>query len=186
MRKKDDFPVSYDYEVSDFNLGKSKNVNSREIFYVKPTNEQSHVYSDKISTNPTESFNQSPPNNRTGGVSQVFEEVPWNFMNSTVSSNKIKKPSIYKNTPLGSEFWKYTIISAKVSTVTADPTLTSQTKGTGRYKGNLIKSKKRGSSNTDIEKMFRWFFTFGHSSKNNSVNRGVYIECKGKSDNGKE
>lgn len=123
------------------------------------------VYSDKISTNPTERFNQSPPNNRTGGVSQVFEKVPWNSINSTVSSNKIKEPSIYKNTPVGNKFWKYMIISPKVSftTVTADPTLMSQTKGTERYKGNLIKSKKRGSSNTDIEKMFRWFYTFGHS-----------------------
>lgn len=118
------------------------------------------VYSDKISTNPTERFNQSLPNNRTGGVSQVSEKVPWNSMNSTVSSNKIKEPSIYKNTPFGNK-----IISSKVSstTVTADPTLMSQAKGTERYKGNLIKSKKRGSSNTDIEKMFRWFYTFGHS-----------------------
>lgn len=165
MRKKGDFPVSYDYKVTGLNLGKSKNVNSREIFYVKPTSEKNQVYSDKISTNPTESFNQSPPNNRTGGVSRVFEEVPWNFKNSTVSSNKIKKPSIYKNTPLGNKFWKYMIISPKVSstTVTADPTLMSQTKGTERYKGNLIKSKKRGSPNTDIEKTFRWFYTFGHS-----------------------
>lgn len=123
------------------------------------------VYSDKISTNPTERFNQSRPNNRTGGVSQVFEKVPWNSTNSTVSSNKIKEPSIYKNTPFGNKFWKYMTISPKVSstTVTADPTLMSQTKGTERYKGNLIKSKKRGSSNTDIEKMFRWFYTFGHS-----------------------
>lgn len=123
------------------------------------------VYSDKISTNPTERFNQSPPNNRTGGVSQVFEKVSWNSINSTVSSNKIKEPSIYKDTPVGNKFWKYMIISPKVSftTVTADPTLMSQTKGTERYKGNLIKSKKRGSSNTDIEKMFRWFYTFGHS-----------------------
>lgn len=123
------------------------------------------VYSDKISTNPTESFNQSRPNNRTGGVSQVFEKVPWNSMNSTVSSNKIKEPSIHKNTPFGNKYLKYMIISPKVSsaTVTADPTLMWQTKGTERYKGNLIKSKKRGSSNTDIEKMFRWFYTFAHS-----------------------
>lgn len=123
------------------------------------------VYSDKISTIPTERFNQSRPNNRTGGVSQVFEKVPWNSTNSTVSSNKIKEPSIYKNTPFGDKFWKYMTISPKVSstTVTADPTLMSQTEGTERYKGNLIKSKKRGSSNTDIEKMFRWFYTFGHS-----------------------
>ncbi|XP_033299037.1 uncharacterized protein LOC117205075 [Bombus bifarius] len=146
------------------------------------------VYSDKISTNPTERFNQSRPNNRTGGVSQVFEKVPWNSTNSTVSSNKIKEPSIYKNTPFGNKFWKYMTSSPKISstTVTADPTLMSQTKGTERYKGNLIKSKKRGSSNTDIEKMFRWFYTFGHSSKNDSVDRGVYIACEGKSHNGKE
>ncbi|XP_033344971.1 uncharacterized protein LOC117231038 [Bombus vosnesenskii] len=146
------------------------------------------VYSDKISTNPTERFNQSRPNNRTGGVSQVFEKVPWNSTNSTVSSNKIKEPSIYKNTPFGNKFWKYMTISPKISsiTVTADPTLMSQAKGTERYKGNLIKSKKRGSSNTDIEKMFRWFYTFGHYSKNDSVDRGVYIACEGKSHNGKE
>lgn len=188
MRKKGDFPVSYDYKVSGFNLGKSKNVNSREIFDVKATSEQSHVYSDKISTNPTESFNQSPSNNRTGGVSQVFEKVPWNSMNSTVSSNEIKEPSIYKNTPFGNKFWNTLVISPKVSstTVTAEPTLMPQTKGTERYKGNSRKSKKRGSSNTDIEKMFRWFYTFSHSSKNNSVDRGVYIACKGKSHNGKE
>lgn len=165
MRKKGDFPVSYDYKVSGFNLGKSKNVNSREIFDVKATSEQSHVYSDKISTNPTESFNQSPSNNRTGGVSQVFEKVPWNSMNSTVSSNEIKEPSIYKNTPFGNKFWNTLVISPKVSstTVTAEPTLMPQTKGTERYKGNSRKSKKRGSSNTDIEKMFRWFYTFSHS-----------------------
>ncbi|XP_020718876.2 uncharacterized protein LOC100644290 [Bombus terrestris] len=188
MRKKGDFSVSYDYKVSGFNLGKSKNVNSREIFDVKATSEQSHVYSDKISTNPTESFNQSPSNNRTGGVSQVFEKVPWNSMNSTVSSNEIKEPSIYKNTPFGNKFWNTLVISPKVSstTVTAEPTLMPQTKGTERYKGNSRKSKKRGSSNTDIEKMFRWFYTFSHSSKNNSVDRGVYIACKGKSHNGKE
>ncbi|XP_050589905.1 uncharacterized protein LOC126921911 [Bombus affinis] len=188
MRKNGDFPVSYDYKVSGFNLGKSKNVNSREIFDVKATSEQSHVYSDKISTNPTESFNQSPSNNRTGGVSQVFEKVPWNSMNSTVPSNEIKEPSIYKNTPFGNKFWNTLVISPKVSstTVTAEPTLMPQTKGTERYKGNSRKSKKRGSSNTDIEKMFRWFYTFSHSSKNNSVDRGVYIACKGKSHNGKE
>lgn len=88
-RKSSDFPISYDY-VTKFNLERIKN--NLEIFDVKTTSEPSRVYSNKISTNSSESFNQSPSNRQTNDVFQVFEKIPWNL------SNKLGKPSTYKKT----------------------------------------------------------------------------------------
>lgn len=157
-RKRSDFPISYDY-VTKFNLEGIKN--SLEIFDVKTTSEPSRVYSNKISTNSSESFNQSPSNRQTNDVFQVFEKIPWNF------SNKLEKPPIYKKLrkpSLDNEFWKYIVISRNVGLTTpaVEPKITSQIKNADKSEASSSKSKKRGSLNTSIEKNLRWFYNFAH------------------------
>lgn len=154
-----DFPVSYDY-VAKFNLERIENVNSLEIFDVKTTSEQSRVYSNKISTNSSESFNQSPSNRQTNDVFQVFEKIPWNF------SNKLEKPPIYKKLrkpSLDNDFWKYIVISRNVSLTTpSEPKIISEIKNAD--------NKSKGSSTKDDEQ---------HSDDR----QGIHIERNGKKHN---
>lgn len=147
-----DFPVSYDY-VAKFNLERIENVNSLEIFDVKTTSEQSRVYSNKISTNSSESFNQSPSNRQTNDVFQVFEKIPWNF------SNKLEKPPIYKKLrkpSLDNDFWKYIVISRNVSLTTpSEPKIISEIKNAD--------NKSKGSSTKDDEQHRYYIFLIVYS-----------------------
>ncbi|CAD1471999.1 unnamed protein product, partial [Heterotrigona itama] len=105
------------------------------------------------------SFNRSNRTNHPiGRVSQAFQKVPWYSVNSTVPFNKIGEPSS------DNEVSKYIAISPKVNSATATtkPTSMLKTESANQSEGNLIKTKKRGSSNTNIEKSFRWFYTFAH------------------------
>lgn len=156
MSDRSDFPISYDYVT---NLERIENVNSLEIFDAKTTSEPSRVYSNKISTNSSESFNQTPSNRQTNDVFQVFEKIPWNF------SNKLEKAPIYKKLrkpSLDNDFWKYIVISRNVSLTTpvVEPKMISVIENADKSKGSWTKSKKRGSLN--IEKNLRWFYNFGH------------------------
>lgn len=156
MSDRSDFPISYDHVT---NLERIENVNSLEIFDAKTTSEPSRVYSNKISTNSSESFNQTPSNRQTNDVFQVFEKIPWNF------SNKLEKPPIYKKLrkpSLDNDFWKYIVISRNVSLTTpvVEPKMISVIENADKSKGSWTKSKKRGSLN--IEKNLRWFYNFGH------------------------
>ncbi|XP_031366681.1 uncharacterized protein LOC116185727 [Apis dorsata] len=179
MSDRSDFPISYDYVT---NLERIENVNSLEIFDAKTTSEPSRVYSNKISTNSSESFNQTPSNRQTNDVFQVFEKIPWNF------SNKLEKAPIYKKLrkpSLDNDFWKYIVISRNVSLTTpvVEPKMISVIENADKSKGSWTKSKKRGSLN--IEKNLRWFYNFGHEdnkqySNNPADRRGIYIECNGK------
>ncbi|XP_043792190.1 uncharacterized protein LOC122714686 isoform X2 [Apis laboriosa] len=162
----------YDY-VTKFNLERIENVNSLEIFDAKTTSEPSRVYSNKISTNSSESFNQSPSNRQTN---DVFEKIPWNF------SNKLEKPPIYKKLrkpSLDNDFWKYIVISRNV----VEPKMISEIENADKSEESSTKSKKRASLNT--EKNLRWFYNFGHEdnkqySNNPADRQGIYIECNGK------
>lgn len=156
MSDRSDFPISYDHVT---NLERIENVNSLEIFDAKTTSEPSRVYSNKISTNSSESFNQTPSNRQTNDVFQVFEKIPWNF------SNKLEKAPIYKKLrkpSLDNDFWKYIVISRNVSLTTpvVEPKMISVIENADKSKGSWTKSKKRGSLN--IEKNLRWFYNFGH------------------------
>lgn len=124
------------------------------------------------------SFDRNPTNHPNGRVSQVFQKVPYNSVNSTVPSNKIGKPSS------DNEVWKYIAISPKVNsaTVTTEPTSVLKTGSVNQSEGNLIKTKKRGSTNTNIEKSFRWFYTFAHESKT-PLDQSVHIKCNGNKHN---
>ncbi|XP_043507646.1 uncharacterized protein LOC122527480 isoform X2 [Frieseomelitta varia] len=122
----------------------------------------------------SENISLNPTNRPIGRVSQVFQRVPCNSVNSTVPCNKIEKPSS------DNEVWKYIAISPKVNsaTVTTKPTSALETGSANQSEGDLIKTRKRGSTNTNIEKSFRWFYTFAHGSKN-PFDRSVHIKCNG-------
>ena len=115
----------------------------------------SHEVSDLAKS---EDISFDPTNRPIGRVSRVFQKVLCNSVNSTVPCNKIEKPSS------DNEVWKYIAISPKVNsvTVTTKPTSVLKTGSANQSEGDLIKTKKRGSTNTDIEKSFRWFYTFAH------------------------
>lgn len=144
----------------DFNTTESNEI--KEYVSLKETNGESDSHISQEISDPAKSenisFNQNPTNQPIGRVSQVFQKVPWNSVNSTVPSNKIGKPSS------DNEIWKYIAISPKVNSATAttEPTSTLKTGSANQSERNLIKTKKRGSSNTNIEKSFRWFYTFAH------------------------
>ncbi|XP_076637392.1 uncharacterized protein LOC143349769 [Colletes latitarsis] len=137
-------------------------LSSPEMPNDKSTTERSRVYTDGISGNDVvgsiKSFPREPPNRREHGIFRVFQKTP----NSTDHRIKIRKPSISKKPPADNGFWKYIVILER----------------SGRGSG---KSKKRGSTNANAQKIFRWFYNVGQEDENerSSERHGIRIECNG-------
>ncbi|XP_053986655.1 uncharacterized protein LOC128880506 isoform X1 [Hylaeus volcanicus] len=184
-------PVAQYRDGTDSNFPEFANISSTEMSDVKSTTEKSHIYTNRISGNDVggsiKSFPTEHSSRRTNGVFQVFEETPWNPSNSTVRGNKIRKPSISRQPPANNEFWKYIVTSRNVTLATPVasrstsefPDRTDETNGS---RGGSVKSKKRGSLNTNVEKNFRWFYNVGQLDKDERARKdqlGIHIECGG-------
>ncbi|XP_026671092.1 uncharacterized protein LOC108626992 isoform X2 [Ceratina calcarata] len=114
--------------------------------------------------------NTQTANEIEGTTVRSFNQTPTNRI-------KIKKLPIDRKIPLGNEFLRYIIAPPKLTTFT--PVMEK-----GFIKG---RSKKRGSSNTDIQKNFRWFYNFAHENANHPSNnlQEIDIRCAGRKSNDK-
>lgn len=157
-------------------LVESATTSSPEITDVKSTTDRNRIHTDEISENDAtgsvESFTRNRADDRKD-IFQVFKNTPTNLPNSTLYRNKIRKPSVSERPPVDNEFWKYIVISRNVTlpaSIALTPTwkLSDQTERMNVSAGPSIRSKKRGSLNTNVEKNFRWFYGFGQEDKRRS------------------
>lgn len=161
------------------NFTEFANISSPEMSDVKSTTKRSHIYTNRIPGNDvaplTESFPRKHSNRRKNGIFQVFVELPWSLVNSTDQRNKIRKPSISWKPPANKKFWKYIVVSRNVTRTTpvvprSTTKLTDRTEETNRWSSERpAGSSKRGSSYTNLEKNFQWFYNVRQESKDQRV-----------------
>lgn len=141
------------------------NTSSAEIPEVKIATESSREISENHVAGSAETFS---PNQRAN-VFQVSKKTPWSLPSSTIYPSKIGKASISRKPPLDNEFWKYTVTSRSVTSAVATSRSTWKLPDRPQVRNGLtrgsVKSKKRGSLNTNVEKNFRWFYNFGREDK---------------------
>ncbi|XP_029045728.2 uncharacterized protein LOC114877378 isoform X2 [Osmia bicornis bicornis] len=94
--------------------------------------------------------------------------------NTTLSWNKIKESAILRTPPPSNDFWKHVVNSRNI-------TLAPPTNMIPASEDTKMRSKKRASLNTSMEKNFRWFYNLGQEEKRTSnvsaEQRGINIEC---------
>nr|XP_034177358.1 uncharacterized protein LOC117602909 [Osmia lignaria] len=94
--------------------------------------------------------------------------------NTTLSWNKVKESAILRTPPPNNDFWKRIVNFRNV-------TLAPPTNTIPASEDTKMRSKKRASLNTSIEKNFRWFYNLGQEDKRTSnvsaEQRGINIEC---------
>ncbi|XP_076666407.1 LOW QUALITY PROTEIN: uncharacterized protein LOC143367998 [Andrena cerasifolii] len=162
-------------------FSKFANTSSAEIPEVKIATESGREISENHVAGSAETFTA----NHRENILQVSKKTAWSLVTSTTYPNKIGKASISRKPPLDDEFWKYTVTTRSVTPAVVTSSSTWKLPDRPKVRNGLtrgpVKSKKRGSLNTNMEKNFRWFYNVGREDKEHArgASQGIHIECNG-------
>ncbi|XP_078033878.1 uncharacterized protein LOC144468341 [Augochlora pura] len=157
-------------------VGYRVNTSDPEMLPVKTTSGPSRVHTDRIRGNEVpgtddDDFRGRLPVYREDGGHAAPGTSPRTVQNSDVYGGQIRKPSSISDI----EFSSSTVIP-RVAGSAIPSDRPDQWRDNWRRTGP-IKSKKRGSLNTNLEKTFRWFYNVG--GDRDSKQRGIRVECNG-------
>ncbi|XP_076283186.1 uncharacterized protein LOC143210317 [Lasioglossum baleicum] len=151
------------------------NTSDPEMTDVKIAIVQSRVHTDRIRGNEIPgdgSLGQQPVHRKDGGSSthrSIQKVVPYR--------GKIREPPVSRKPEVDSEFSSRIVIPRIVASATGSPSNRPDPRKDNRSRTGPVRSKKRGSLNTDVEKSFRWFYNAEKDGGRGSDQRGIRIEC---------
>ncbi|XP_076656814.1 uncharacterized protein LOC143361361 [Halictus rubicundus] len=169
-------PMNSEDQESTPEYSGSANTNDPGMTDVKTTIEQSRVRTDRIRGNEIpgdeDSLGRQPVRLKDGSPS-----THRSSQNPVHYRDEITRPSVSRKPKVDSEFSNHIVIPRIVASTTGSASNRPDPPGDNRSRTGPVRSKKRGSLNTDLQKTFRWFYNAEKGESRHSDQRGIRIEC---------